>query len=181
MKLNKESITSIYDNYLIIKDSIKVTQRVISKKIPKLYNKNIFENENPLLVIEKIKTSEKEFSDLIVLALFASFERQLRDEIIFKSSILQTVIPDKLGENIDKMARVEIEKWRIGEIIDLFKFAVKEPVLGRMKQILNYRNWVAHGKNPSIKKIPPLTEPKITYETIILFIDQIQTFYDRHA
>ncbi len=124
-----------------------------------------------------METADKEFSDLTVLALFASFERHLRDEISTKSSKLKEIIPIQLGDRINELAQKEIERWQIREIIDLFIFAVDENVRGKMKQILEYRNWIAHGKNPD--KLPSIrnVEPKTTYETIVDFIDQIHHFY----
>jgi hypothetical protein len=185
LSLNRAAILSIYSNYLTVKDTIKVTQRSIkvtlrslSKESPSLHDRTIFENMKPKEVAEMIKTSEKEFSDLIVLALFANFELQLRDEILEKSSILKDIIPAELGKEIDEFAQKEIEKWRIRDIIDLFKFAVDGNTRGEIKQILRYRNWVAHGKNPDPAKSVNKTEPKVTYEMIVEFIDQIQRYYD---
>ena len=81
-------------------------------------------------------SANKELADLIVLALFANFERQLRDEILNKSSKLVEVVPTALGERLDVLAKKEIERWRTDEIIDLFDFAVSGTTRGRMKQIL---------------------------------------------
>ena len=60
-----------------------------------------------------METAGKEFSDLTVLALFASFERHLRDEISTKSSKLQEIIPNVLGDRINELAQKEIERWQI--------------------------------------------------------------------
>lgn len=178
MNLNTKYILSIYNNYLTIKDSIKVTRRSLSKEISILHNRTSFKDLKSIEANQKMETAGKEFSDLTILALFASFERHLRDEISTKSSKLQEIIPHVLGDRINELAQKEIERWQISEIIDLFDFAVDGSVRGKMKQILGYRNWIAHGKNPG--KLPSIrnVEPKTTYETIDKFITQIHYFYE---
>ena len=176
MSLNTDYILSIYQNYLTVKDSIKVTRRSLSKEISILHNRTLFEGLKSTEANQKLENAGKEFSDLTVLALFASFERRLRDEISIKSSKLQEIIPAELGNRINELAQKEIKRWQIIEIIDLFDFAVDGSVRGKMKQILEYRNWIAHGKNPG--KLPSIrnVEPKTTYETIAVFINQINHF-----
>jgi hypothetical protein len=45
------------------------------------------------------------------------------------------------------------------------------------KQILEYRDWVAHGKNPN--KLPSATylKPKIVYETLNEIINTLLKYY----
>lgn len=172
--MNIVYITEIYRNYLTVKNSLVVTRRSMNRKVSILHRRTIFEelkldDLNPLL-----KSADKELADLIVLGLFASFERQLRDEILDKSSKLREIIPKELGERITTLAQREIERWRIGEIIDLFTFAVDGDVRGRLKQILKYRNWIAHGRNPNDFPSVPSTDPKTAYETILEFVSQMQ-------
>jgi len=172
--LNIGFVTEIYYNYLTVKNSLTVTRRSMNKKISILHRRTIFEelklnDLNPML-----KSADNELADLIVLGLFASFERQLRDEILDKSSKLQEIIPRELGERLTILAQREIERWRIGEIIDLFNFTVDGDVRGKLKQILKYRNWIAHGRNPNDLPSVPSTDPKTTYETILEFFSQMQ-------
>jgi hypothetical protein len=129
--LNIVYITEIYHNYLTVKNSLMVTRRSMNKKVFILHRRTIFEelkldDFNPML-----KSADKELADLIVLGLFASFERQLRDEILDKSSKLQ--------------------------------------------EILKYRNWIAHGRNPNDLPSVPSTNPRTTYETILEFVSQMQS------
>lgn len=156
---------------------MKVTRRSITRNMSWLHNRTIFEDLQLSEVGHLADTANRELADLIVLALFANFERQLRDEILNKSSKLQEVVPTALGERMDVLAKKEIERWRTDEIIDLFDFAVDGNIRGRMKQVLEYRNWIAHGKNPDKLPASKTTEPKTTYDTIVNFITQIQNFY----
>jgi hypothetical protein len=176
--LNLDYISSIYTNYRLVRDSLKVTRRSILNEMYSLHNRTIFETLQVSEVGHLADSANKELADLIVLALFANFEWQLRDEILNKSSKLVEVVPTALGERLDVLAKKEIERWRTDEIIDLFDFAVSGTTRGRMKQILEYRNWIAHGKNPDKLPAAKTTEPKTTYDTIVNFITQIQNFYD---
>jgi hypothetical protein len=179
--LNLEYITSIYENYLTVKDSIRVTRRSVAKEVSKLHDRTIFEDMKFTEVNQMMESAGKELADLIILALFASFERQLRNEILDKSSKLQEIVPNALGERLNLLAQREIERWRIREIIDLFDFAVDRDIRGKMKQILEYRNWIAHGKNPDLLPSVRTADPKTVYETIIGFISRIKGFYTNYS
>lgn len=171
--MNTGYIIDIYSNYLVVKDSLKVTRRSIKKEVSILYNRTIFENSKQDEVNLMLESAAKDLADLIVLGLFATFERQLRAEILNKSSKLQEIIPAELEERINTLAQKEIERWRIGEIIDLFDFLVDENVRGKLKQILQYRNWIAHGKSPNALPSVRSADPKTTYETILEFVSQM--------
>lgn len=174
--MNPGYIKTIYSNYLAVRDSLRVTQRSIEKDLYILHNRTIFQNSDQDDMRQVLRSAGKELEDLIVLSLFASFERQIRDQILDKSSKLQEVIPVELGKKITELARREMERWRISEVIDLFDFAVDGTVRGKLKQILQYRNWIAHGRNPS--ELPPVlsTSPKVAYETILEFVSQVQDY-----
>jgi hypothetical protein len=63
-----------------------------------------------------------------------------------------------------------IERWTVTDIIDILKDVVPDELRGRAKQIYEYRNWVAHGRNknhlPSSR-----TDPKTAYAVLSDFID----------
>jgi len=177
LSLNIDDLVSIFDDYLTIQNSLKITRRSLSEKTPLSKNRTIFDEMKYSEAEKKLKTAKKEFSNLIVLSLFAQFERQLRDEIAAKSSKLLEIIPIELAESLNQLTQKEMERWRIEEVIDLFKFAVDGNLRGQMKQILEYRNWLAHGRNvnklPSIRK----ADPQTTFDSILGFITQIQHYY----
>jgi hypothetical protein len=66
------------------------------------------------------------------------------------------------------MGEKEVEFWKATEILDFLKeglFNGKPGLIGHAKQILAYRDWVGHGKNP---KKPPSTDmkPVAAYNTL---------------
>lgn len=46
-----------------------------------------------------------------------------------------------------------VERWTVKDMIDALTPSVDEDLRGQVKQIYDYRNWVAHGRNP--KRQPP--------------------------
>ena len=170
-----EEIIDIYKNYKVIKDSIKVTRRSIVKDIPNLHQRTEFEGKKADEANQLAYVAQTALDDLIVLSLFASFERELRSEIKAIVYHINEFPHKKLGKKILVHTMKEIEYWSFSDILDMFKFSVDSETRGKLKQIADYRNWVAHGKSP--KKLPAAkTEPKTTFETIMEFIYQIETY-----
>jgi len=67
-------------------------------------------------------------------------------------------LPPDLGEFYYRHVYQEIDYWKPEDILDLLKhslFKGDEQQIGRAKEVLKYRDWVAHGKNPN--KMPSST------------------------
>lgn len=166
------TIDQIYRNYLILRDTVKVTRRAVKgDDTHYLYRNTAFEYST-----FEVDTSKaiQELEELIVLSLFAAFERWLRDTVLEKSEVLETIMPTELGIKLSRLAKEEIERWKTKEIIRLFDYASKQNTM-KLMQILDFRNWVAHGKN--IEKLPAITtDAKTVYETIIGFMNDIDSY-----
>jgi len=130
-----------------------------------------------------IKQSEKDNKDLFLLGLWASFERFVRDYLQQKSTALQkSMQPPTLADSFYQHLYKEVEYWKPAEILDFLKDSLFTTVggknlIGVAKQILEYRDWVAHGKNP--RKLPSATylKPKIVYETLDEIINTLLQHY----
>lgn len=172
--MKSKVLDDIFQNYSILKDSSKITKRSITKQIQEIHNKTVFSLMETCKAEKIIDDAVESLDDLMVLSLFAAFERELREYISENiesikekvSSPLSCIILDYAIEN-------EIEKWRTADIIDLFKYCIHINTIGKCKQILDYRNWIAHGKNKN--KLPAAqTDPKITYNTLKDFIESLE-------
>ena len=80
------------------------------------------------------------------------------------------VQPAALGEQLYEHYYREVEYWSPEDMLNLLKrslFTTLEQShrLGIAKQIYEYRNWVAHGKNPQKPPHAQIT-PKPTYDTL---------------
>jgi uncharacterized protein YutE (UPF0331/DUF86 family) len=165
-----DTLNQVFSTYEIIKDSIKVTRRSIDKSVAILHSNTIFFGEQNDKIMKKISFVETELDDIMILALFASFERELRVSI-------QNVIDMNVRKNNPVIIKIivltseSVERWIIKDIIDAFDGIVDDDIRSKVKQIYDYRNWVAHGKNPD--KPPPIkTDPKIVFLSLCDFAKQ---------
>ena len=165
-----DTLNQVFSTYEILKDSIKVTKRSINKSEYSFHNKTIFFGEQKNIIISRISFVENELDDIMILSLFASFERELRVSI-------QNIINLNVNKNnpiiikFFDLTTESIERWIIKDIVDAFGGIVDEDIRSKVKQIYDYRNWVAHGKNPN--KLPPIkTDPKTVFIILCEFSTQ---------
>jgi hypothetical protein len=165
-----DTLDQVFSTYEVLKDSIKVTRRSINKSVGILHNNTIFFGEQNDKIITKISFVEDELDDIMILSLFASFERELRVSIqnIIDSNIKKT---NPIIIKFIVLTSESIERWTIKDIVDAFDGIVSENIRSKVKQIYDYRNWVAHGKNPD--KLPPIrTDPKTVFIILCDFVTQ---------
>jgi hypothetical protein len=111
-----------------------------------------------------------EFNDVMVLALFAAFERELRISIQNILSVNlhtqnQTVL--RLAE----LSNESIERWTLTDMLFTLCDIVDSGTRGQVKQVYEYRNWVAHGKNQH--KVPAINaSPRFVFGLLDRFITQ---------
>ncbi|MBF0257934.1 MAG: hypothetical protein HQK62_03680, partial [Desulfamplus sp.] len=77
----------------------------------------------------------------------------------------------KTIERITSLTTNSIERWTINDMVEAFSDIVDGELRGRVKQIYEYRNWIAHGKNPN--RLPSArTDPKTVHISLVDFILQ---------
>ncbi len=168
--MNENIIKEVFSVYEVLKDSVKVARRSINKKIFTLHNQTIFWAERNDLMLGKLTDTEEELDDIMVLSLFASFERELR---VFIQKIIEGNISKKTRtiERITSLTTNSIERWTINDMVEAFSDIVDGELRGRVKQIYEYRNWIAHGKNPN--RLPSArTDPKTVHISLVNFVVQ---------
>jgi hypothetical protein len=154
----------------IVLDSMRVTSRVLRKDIRQAVTaRHVFRYEPVASSLQRIKDAEKELDNLVVLGLVATFERTLRDYIMERPGRI-IVSDDPTDEAIHSAILNDIEYWRIADrLIGIFKAQVTTDLQGRVKQIIGYRNWVAHGRATSV---PPdgNVAPQFAFEELSAFL-----------
>ena len=89
-----------------------------------------------------------------------------------KGSTLETTIPSEIGLQLYKHFTKEVEYWKPEDMLDIIKKSVfaesskNQQLVGLAKQILDYRNWIAHGKNPDNKQSVVNIIPSTVYNTL---------------
>jgi hypothetical protein len=87
-----------------------------------------------------------EFNDVMVLALFAAFERELKMSV---QNVLNTNLnpQNSMVFRLAELTSDSIERWTMTDLLSTLRNIVDDNILGQVKQVYEYRNWVAHGKN----------------------------------
>ncbi len=163
------------DWYTVAVDCMRVTERVINKDIrDAITSRHVFRRhqskERSLIGIDG---AEKELADLIVLSLVATFERTLRDYIMQKPDRI-IVSDDPVDEAIHEAILHDIEYWRIADrLIGIFQGQVAALHMGQVKQIVGYRNWVAHGRPTTI---PPdgNVAPQFAFKPLTSLLESVR-------
>lgn len=111
----------------------------------------------------------QEIQGLLVLGLWATFERFLRDYLLEKGTVLkQHLQPMKFANSLYEHFAKNVERWEPREILaflkeSLFNTQDLQILIDDAQQILTYRNWVAHA-NP--KKMSQKRGIEFTYDTL---------------
>ena len=153
-------------------DSIRVTERVVKQRIPRaITNRHAsFKSDEISDNIIALEEAKKELARVVVLALVAVFERTLRDHL--KLIPIAALPPgDSQRDAVREAMLDDIEYWNItSRVLELFP-AVDANLRGQVKQILEYRNWVAHGH--TIGNPPPSNvDPAQAYQRLSAYLTQ---------
>jgi len=191
--MNSEPLIPIWEAYLVAVEALKVSKRVVTfsnKAKQALHALDDNESEiikrisfekhklglnllNRCTVIDQVTdltliNSSKVIDDLFVLSLWATFERYLIDFFQVKGEKIREIFPSDLADVYYEHLSREIEYWKPMEILDLLKrslFKGNEQLIELAKDILKYRNWVAHGRNPNNLPAMNIT-PQMAYERL---------------
>ena len=152
-------------------DSMRVTRRVLTQKIARaVTNRHVFSRETLAESLARLDEAKEELERLIVLALTAAFERTLRDYLM---QIPRNALPP--GDAHRDAVREEIVKdigfWNISErVLEVFP-TVDPAIRGQVKQVILYRNWVAHGHTLALPP-PSNVVPRDAYQRLTTFLLQ---------
>jgi hypothetical protein len=136
-----------------------------------LCKQTVYEAGKPLSSLQphdrtaKLNELEKEIDGLLVLELWATFERFLRDYLqeVLKPQSQPVPFADSL-----RYQRLcdDLQRWRMGDILDFLKDSSADPRMPRLikdaKNILMYRNWVAPADPKKRQGYAQILNPLIT-------------------
>jgi len=179
---NINPLPLIVEAFITTQESLKAVKQIV--KNPSQFPRSVLEKMPNLIASpvpkERINNSMKEIEDLFVLNLWATFERWLRDYLQDKGNTLKTTMPSGLGSQLYDHFTKEVEYWKPDDMLDIVKDGIfansptNQQLVGHAKQILEYRNWIAHGRNsrraPTINNIVP----SAAYQTLNTIITLLQ-------
>ena len=171
--MNDNAIRQVFSAYEMLKDSVKVTRRSILRDVSNLHTSTTFLGARKDEIVRELARTEVELEDIMILSIFASFERELRVSIqnaIFNS----TTIGNTTMAKFMNLTKESIERWSVSDMLESLSEIVDGDLRGRVIQIYKYRNWVAHGRNP-LKPPDILTDPKTVATVLSSFTGQAST------
>lgn len=156
--------------YTTANDALRVTRRVIVTGIAgAVTDKHVFDGRPPAENEAALDRAKDELDRLVVLGLVAVFERALWDHLSALPLLLAA--GDPVRERVRAEILKDIEFWNISSrVVELFP-PVDPALRGQVKQIIDYRNWVAHGQTQS--QPPPIViPPTVAHQRLTAFLTQ---------
>ncbi|HKL23301.1 MAG TPA: hypothetical protein VJ895_00955 [Candidatus Nanoarchaeia archaeon] len=142
---------------------IELSKEFSRKKHMENFSKEIGENKE--YYSKRFKNKAEEYTILQLWTIFERYLFELTNHYIQMNSdqnTLSKVIREKIIE--------KIERWPLGEILDLYKTIIDSHTVGMIKQIKKYRDWLVH-KNTN-KGSPG----KIGYEDAYIYLSDFLNF-----
>jgi len=165
--MNSNPLIPVLAAYQVSTDCFKVAKRAVKQQQNQLFaDSNWLTQQNAHQNIDK---TAAEVSDLFVFSLWATFERFVISYLQTKAvGLQQTVAPVSLANPLSEYVQKEMEYWSPKDILDLLKNiqSIDKNAIGKAKQILEYRNWIAHGKDMKKSSSVKAMTPVYTYQTL---------------
>jgi hypothetical protein len=154
------------ETFQAARDAIKLARRVLDRR-PSPVSNTGFYGLTPEEGHQMLDRAEEQLSELIAFALFATFERSLRDHLSSSLGPLAAslTIPGELAGRLHEFLESGVNNWRIDNVIELFNPPVSDQDVNNAKGIRTYRHHVAHGAAP-----PVAIPPQIAYAQLSAFL-----------
>ena len=167
-----DALDAVWEIYRIYKDNIKIVKRCIDVMDTAKTRGTIFIEATKDQSDSYLKTARNEIDDFIIFSMWAVFERQLFDLLQHENNRVFCSAQSKaITEKIFKKIEQEIEYWRIDEVLDIFKTKVDPSLIGEVKKVKKYRDWLAH-RNPK-KGTPAKVDPNTAYNLLRSVLSQL--------
>jgi hypothetical protein len=167
----RNPLQDVIDWHIVADDSLRVVQRVLNEKLRgPITSRHVFTKLSTERSLELLDQARLELADLVVLSLVATFERLLRDFVVERTRQLwQGTEP--VDARILAAIEDDQEYWRISDrMMGLFAGPVPSELTGQVKQVIGYRNWVAHGRKSSDPPDGNIT-PQVAYGKLSGFLE----------
>jgi hypothetical protein len=147
-------------------DAIKVARRVLDQRPNPVANTGLY-GLTPEEGHERLDQAEEQINKLVAFALFAAFERMLRDHLSNSLSPIaaSSTTPAELSAKLHQFLNEGVDRWRIDNVIELFDPPVPKQDISNAKGIRTFRHSVAHGDTP-----PNAIPPNTAHTQLMLFL-----------
>jgi hypothetical protein len=165
-------LDTVIDAYKVVLDGLDVTARVLDKSIRNaILTSHTFYGEPTSENMDRIDAARRQVADLVVLSLVSTFERTIRDRFASMRRI-SAPASDDVDEKVQRQILADMEYWKLSdEILAIFSGRVDRDVIGQVKQAIDYRNWVAHGRS-GVRPPKSNVVPQFAYRILTEFLSQ---------
>jgi len=127
--------------------------------------------------IDLKKKAEKaldRLDDIAVITLFGEFEAIVRDRVRREVETERARLEHVVLQNAATAAIKLVDKGSFSAVLDLFKRPGSDAaeLVGDVKQIREYRNWVSHGRRGEAKN---RIAPKMAFDRLSRFLESLET------
>jgi len=155
--------------YLADLDCQKSVALLIKKSPSSLPLTSLFAGKTESEARQLIDAARTELEDLTILSLFAVFEASVVDHLVANTTRIKSLTSDVFSAKVCEYAFEKPERWKLEDILDFFKSTIPSDIVGNVKQIYQYRNWVAHGKT---RPKPISLDPRTAHTRLSDFLNR---------
>lgn len=170
-------LQAIWQQHGIMQDCVEIAERAIRRTDVPLLIDTGFVGEPFSDTRKRIIESRTNADDLVIVALWAAFERYLLVFLQEKGRNLLDARPTSLADRLYAKYEREVEYWKIEDILDIFKGDIDAVLLGDAKNIKKHRDWVAH-RNPN-RPSPGKVGPDFAYRVLSEILEQVEALETR--
>jgi hypothetical protein len=165
------SIEQAWISYQTTKTCLTAMARAVQSNDLALIAKTPFLGSTQDDALRQIEDSRVHADDYIILTLWAFFEQALISYL--KAEHKKTLLPGAttVMKAAQRKVEREIEYWRTDDIISLFTDVFDPHLLGQVKQVKQYRDWIAH-RNPR-KRPGTIVYPDPAYQVLQRIVQQL--------
>ncbi|MCK6510964.1 hypothetical protein L6R29_13465 [Myxococcota bacterium] len=119
---------------------------------------------------ELLRETMKTLEELMIVGLVSRFEKEMFG--VIEASI--RCWPDEQNQfrmNLKTYMLTKFDRWNIEDLLDLFKGSLDSDLVGNVKNVYKYRNWIAHGKK---KAMPTPYLPKQAEDVLCRFLEEFR-------
>jgi len=165
----------VYKAFEVARDSFRVAIRTVREQHEPFIRRTQFVGATLEEAETALEEASRQASDLAVLALFATFERFVIEHLQAANERLATGHPEEYSRKLAEKFKAEVEYWRFDDILDLFKPEVDTNLIGQVKQIKRYRDWIAHRNTD--RAVPTQATPATAFEVLSKLIEEIREIH----
>lgn len=171
------TLQDVWDWYQSIKDIFHISAQFVTSHITQPHqipSKGPLQGKSIREVRQIITDSQSELSDFIIVALWSQFESALLDHIDRHRNLIVQSELDPFKRRVLDFRLLKSGYWTFDDTLNLYKSFINPSTVGSIKEIYDYRNWIAHGK----KKVQPkIWTPDAAFKLLDNFLNLATTSY----